>query len=148
MDSTIPLNQEKITRFPWYKEGLAFACTQCGKCCTGEPGYVWVSDEEITQMADFLKISLADFRRLYLRRLHNRYLLVEKKSQNHSCVFFKENKCSVYQARPIQCRTYPFWPENVASKESWQEAARHCEGINDQAALVNYNEIQNLVEQS
>ena len=36
---------------PWYKEGLRFKCTECGKCCTGAPGYVWVNKEEVAEMA-------------------------------------------------------------------------------------------------
>src|SRR5262245_18529291 len=27
---------------PWYQDGLEFTCTRCGKCCTGEPGFVSV----------------------------------------------------------------------------------------------------------
>ncbi len=38
---------------PWYQDGLAFTCTQCGKCCTGDPGFVWVTDEEIAALAAF-----------------------------------------------------------------------------------------------
>ena len=26
---------------PWYRDGLRFQCTQCGNCCTGDPGVVW-----------------------------------------------------------------------------------------------------------
>ena len=32
---------------PWYAEGLRFKCTECGQCCTGAPGYVWVNEEEV-----------------------------------------------------------------------------------------------------
>ncbi len=36
---------------PWYKDGLRFKCTQCGDCCTGAPGYVWVNQAEIEGIA-------------------------------------------------------------------------------------------------
>ena len=36
---------------PWYHEGLSFTCSQCGDCCTGAPGYVWVNNEEIAALA-------------------------------------------------------------------------------------------------
>src|SRR5260370_17938696 len=39
---------------PWYKDGLRFTCTMCGDCCTGEPGYVWVDDDDLAAIADFL----------------------------------------------------------------------------------------------
>ena len=39
---------------PWYKDGLQFTCTQCGDCCTGAPGVVWVTDDELREIADYL----------------------------------------------------------------------------------------------
>ena len=44
----------------WYADGLHFTCQQCGRCCTGEPGYVWVSRAELRLIARFLKISEVD----------------------------------------------------------------------------------------
>ena len=35
----------------WYRDGLRFECTQCGKCCTGAPGYVWVDDDEVEALS-------------------------------------------------------------------------------------------------
>jgi hypothetical protein len=46
-----------------------------------------------------------------------------------SCVFFAEGKCSVYSARPAQCRTFPFWLKNLRSEEAWNRAAQKCPGI-------------------
>ncbi|NGX61597.1 MAG: hypothetical protein K940chlam9_01084 [Chlamydiae bacterium] len=62
----------------WYQKGLSFACTECGKCCTGSPGYVWVPEKEIEEMAAFLKISVQEFRKLYIRRVGPRESLIEK----------------------------------------------------------------------
>ena len=42
-----------VAEQPWFQDGLHFECTQCGKCCTGEPGFVWVNDEEIDKLAKF-----------------------------------------------------------------------------------------------
>lgn len=127
---------------PWYKDGLRFTCTGCGKCCTGNPGYVWVTVEEMGAMAKVLGISIDEFKRKYIRQRDNRYSLVEMKHRNYDCVFLRDNKCLVYQARPNQCRTFPWWKENLHCKESWEIASRSCEGINDQAPLVPYAEIQ------
>ena len=41
---------------PWFKDGLRFKCTQCGDCCTGAPGYVWVNQEEIEALAREVKL--------------------------------------------------------------------------------------------
>ncbi len=133
--------------FPWYKNGLQFSCTQCGKCCTGSPGYVWLMEAEIFEMAEFLKITVSDFKKLYVRRLGQKYLLVEKKSDNHSCIFYQDQKCRVYAARPLQCRAYPFWQENVHSEKSWQQTAQECEGIHAEAPLVPFEIIEKWIQE-
>ena len=89
-------NLEKKFEIPWMKEGLHFKCTQCGKCCTGSSGFVWVDDEEIKVMAEFLNIQVSDFKKLYTKKVGQKWTLVEKKSQNHSCIFYENQKCRVY----------------------------------------------------
>ena len=127
---------------PWYKDGLRFKCTECGQCCTGAPGYVWVSPEEAVNMAKFLKISLEEFIQQYTRRIGNRLSLREHPS-NYDCVFLKGKRCEVYGARPKQCRTFPWWSENLESSESWKETANRCEGVNHpDAPLISLQEIQ------
>jgi len=137
---------------PWYKDGLCFSCTQCGKCCTGPSGSVAISEKEIEDMASFLKLEIKTFKRLYVKRRGQQHFLVEKRSSktssNYDCVFFKENKCTVYAARPQQCKTFPFWPENLNSEESWNLAAKDCEGIKPnsprEGKLYLFQEIQNI----
>lgn len=131
---------------PWYKGGLRFACTECGKCCTGASGYVWVTEEEIIAMAGQLNISVDLFVRRYIRQRDNRYALIEKKTAGgeYDCIFLKDKKCQVYQARPVQCRTFPWWKENLNSEASWKKAGEECEGINDEAPLVPFEEIERL----
>lgn len=134
-------------QIPWYQGGLPFKCTQCGKCCTGESGYVWVSENEIKQMAEFICLSVSDFKRLYMRRIGQRWALVEKKSQNHSCVFYQDQKCKVYAARPLQCRTYPFWQENILTEANWKATAKECEGIHPEAPLIPTESIEKFLEE-
>ena len=138
------MTENSDASLPWYKDGLRFQCTECGKCCTGSSGFIWVSEEEIAAMADFLHICVATFKIKYIRRRDNRYALVEKKSQNNDCIFLKDKKCLVYKARPQQCRSFPWWNELLKSEESWQCAAQSCEGINDSAPLVPYSQIVQL----
>ena len=47
----LPVSSDSL----WYKDGLAFTCTQCGNCCTGGPGYVWLSDAEIDRFASMVE---------------------------------------------------------------------------------------------
>ncbi|MEI8366501.1 MAG: YkgJ family cysteine cluster protein [Parachlamydiaceae bacterium] len=131
---------------PWYAEGLRFKCTECGQCCTGAPGYVWVTKEEIVALATHLNLSLKEFSKKYLRHVYGRYSLLEKKD-SHDCIFLKDKKCQVYMARPTQCRTFPWWPGHLSSPESWQEAASSCEGIRPDAPIVPFDTIEKARQQ-
>ena len=114
----------------WYADGLRFTCTQCGNCCTGPPGYVWISKEEIVRLAEFLKITCEQTVEKYCRKVDGRFSLKESRSPEglYDCIFLKaaekgpgddstiaseRKRCSVYPVRPLQCRTWPFWPENL-----------------------------------
>jgi uncharacterized protein len=136
---------EQNFELPWYQKGLSFSCTQCGKCCSGSPGFVAVSEEEMEEMAAFLKIDIKTFKRLYIKRRDQQWLLVERK-RDHSCIFYKEKLCQVYGARPLQCRTYPFWPENLRNEKSWEVAALECEGINENGEKISADAIESLLK--
>jgi Fe-S-cluster containining protein len=114
---------------PWYQEGLRFRCTQCGDCCTGAPGYVWVNRQEIAELAAAVGIAdVDDFCRRYVRQIGVRRSL--KEYANGDCVFFdnQSRKCQVYSARPRQCRTWPFWDSNLKTAEAWQQTCQVCPG--------------------
>lgn len=113
---------------PWYKDGLNFTCSQCGDCCTGAPGVVWVNDEEIEKIADHLGKSVGEIRLLHTRKLRGRVSLRE--FQNGDCTFFdaKTRHCQVYPVRPMQCQTWPFWTSNLASREKWESVCEYCPG--------------------
>ena len=131
---------------PWYKDGLRFKCTGCGQCCTGSPGHVWIDQEEIAQMAQFLNISPEEFIKKYTRRVKVRLSLTED-PKNFVCIFLKEKKCLIYQSRPYQCRAFPWWIENLRSEEEWQEAKTRCEGIDHpDAPLITLGEIHSVIK--
>ena len=113
---------------PWYKDGLQFQCSQCGDCCTGAPGYVWVNKEEIAKLAETQNMSVDDFESDYVRKIGIRKSL--KEFPNGDCVFFdtKTRKCQVYEARPRQCRTWPFWDSNLKNEEAWALTCEICPG--------------------
>ena len=111
----------------WYRDGLAFTCTKCGACCTGAPGYVWVSPEEIERLADFRGLSVREFSARFVRKVGQRHSLIERPGGD--CIFWdKTAGCTVYPARPVQCQTWPFWPENVESPEEWDRVRTVCPG--------------------
>ena len=125
---------------PWYSQGLAFECTRCGACCTGAPGFVWVDREEIDRLAEFKGMTLGAFSREFVRRIGDRYSLKEKAGGD--CVFWDRGKgCTVYPARPVQCQTWPFWPENIATPEEWEQVTGVCPG-SGQGRLFTVEEIR------
>lgn len=104
---------------------------------------VWITQDEIQGMADQLKISTEDFCRQYVRQIDNRLALKER-VDNYDCIFLKDKKCQLYKSRPTQCRTFPFWPENLKSPKHWNEV--ECEGINDEAPIIPLEEIEKCKE--
>ncbi len=124
----------------WFHEGLKFACTGCGDCCTGAPGYVWVNKAEIAALAGAIGIDVAEFERRYVRKVGIRKSLIEW--GNGDCIFFhgESRTCQVYDVRPRQCRTWPFWPSNLVSPATWADTAECCPGCN-RGRLVSQEEI-------
>ena len=128
-------------RMPWYKDGLKFTCTQCGNCCTGAPGVVWVTDEEIAQIAEVRGTTPDEIRRLHTRYVEERVSLTER--QNGDCTFFdsETRRCTVYTARPAQCRTWPFWKSNIENRDAWKATQEGCPGAGH-GQLVQLEEIE------
>lgn len=129
----------------WYARGLRFTCTQCGNCCTGGPGYVWITHEEIERLARHLDLTPEQVVDRYCRKVNGRFSLKERRTSegNYDCIFLTEAPpdsgdplalprriCAVYDARPLQCRTWPFWKENLTSKARWDHSSGRCPGIN------------------
>jgi Fe-S-cluster containining protein len=132
----------------FYADGLDFSCQACSVCCRYEPGYVFLSEDDVAGLAAAKDVTADEFTRMYCRwvwwsdgksgsvqrlSLRERTSLTERVSgtgdtQSEDCIFWREG-CSVYAARPLQCRTYPFWSEIVASADAWREAANDCPGI-------------------
>lgn len=125
----------RLSEPQWFAAGLRFKCTGCGKCCTGASGSVYLSTADLERLAGFLHLPLGSFVRRYTRLIKGRRTLVNK-PDSHDCVFLADKACTVYEARPTQCRTYPWWLRNIQDPESWQEAAQVCEGIDHPTAPV------------
>ena len=140
----------------WYAEGLAFECTQCGNCCTGPPGFVWFEDEEGEAIAKHLKMSVAEFRRRFARRHRGHWTLEEqpdKAGKGYDCVFLRRDSegralCSIYEVRPTQCRTWPFWKENLRSERSWNRAANTCPGMKAGGNFYPADQVRILAEKT
>jgi Fe-S-cluster containining protein len=129
---------------PWYQDGLRFRCTRCGACCTGAPGFVWVTPDEVAAIADLRGERPAEVEAHYTRPVAGKRSLREK--ANGDCVFYDRTAgCTIYAVRPRQCRTWPFWERNVASQQTWQQTCAICPGAG-QGELISAEEITRRLE--
>ncbi len=118
-------------RQPFYKRRpLCFECSRCGACCAGGDDYhVFLSRDEAEKICHYLGLSWPWFRRRYLLSQHEEGLVLQSQPDGN-CIFLDAGgQCRVYDVRPRQCATYPFWPELVMSSKAWRREARRCEGI-------------------
>lgn len=111
-----------------YQDGIRFECQASGKCCHFRSGYshVYVSLAERRRLATLLKMRTSTFTRTYCVRSGDSY---ELRADGDACIFLRENMCSVYEARPVQCSSWPFWPENMTRKAWRKEVVSFCPGV-------------------
>jgi len=79
-------------------------------------------------MADHLKIGLREFNSKYCTKTKGFFHLNED-PKRLECTFLKGKRCGIYEARPVQCRTWPFWPEVMNAKTWNQEVKNFCPGV-------------------
>ncbi len=127
----------------FYADGLNFSCQAgCAACCK-IPGWVGITDEDAKKMAVILGIKLSRFLAKYTHRQEDKLRLNER--HDHACAMLSaDNKhCLVHQARPQQCRTYPFWDEILVNEFVWILEQRTCPGIG-QGRLYSAEEIGHI----
>jgi len=129
---------------PWYSKGLFFRCARCGGCCRGEPGYVWLGNEEIDPIARALNISRKEFLAEFTFKSWNKISL--KEMTNGDCIFWVDGQgCRIYDVRPEQCKAWPFWEMNLRTPEAWAKIAERCPGCN-QGKLYVKDEIEAIMQ--
>jgi Fe-S-cluster containining protein len=120
------------------------ACEIClGKCCTGESGNIFLTKIEADAMATHLNLELPLFKEKYLVKSGYKASIKERvveineeqkegtcvdKIVSHDCIFFSRetNQCTVYEVRPQQCRTFPFWNY---FQNNFKELQEECIGV-------------------
>ena len=110
----------------FFDKGLRFECQRCGTCCTGAPGTIYVGKNEVDLIAKYLSIRTSCFIEKYLYPFRTGYSIRE---YTDGRCFFYNGGCTVYPVRPSQCKTFPFWVENLRSPKKWRRMSGECTGI-------------------
>lgn len=128
-----------------YVQGIRFACRGCGECCRtrGRYGYVYVSLPERRRLARQLRLATRTFTLRFCEKSNGFFHL---RSLGKNCVFLEGNRCRVHRARPEQCKTWPFWPENMSKKVWSRDIEAGCPGIGA-GALHGANRIEGVLRQ-
>jgi hypothetical protein len=113
----------------WWHEGVRFQCQGSGNCCVsrGEYGYVYLTLEDRKRFAFYFNMATSAFTRKYCEKTEELWHLKSDKKSG-DCIFLKDRRCSTYNARPTQCRTWPFWPEVMSAKAWKSEVIEFCPG--------------------
>ena len=106
---------------------LQFKCRRgCINCCDRQ-GFVYLTEDDLSAAAKFVGISRIQFETQFVYR--TRHFLRLRKPRNSQCHFLRDGGCAIHPAKPTQCRVFPFWPELVENRKSWNETAKYCPGI-------------------
>lgn len=107
---------------------FSFDCHRCGNCCRVGHGQVWVTEMDVQKMASRLQMPVEGFVTRIVRSVGGRLSLREE--GDGSCSLLQgSNACTVYEERPAQCRSFPFWPQLMEEGRALELAAGYCQGI-------------------
>jgi uncharacterized protein len=131
-----------------YKNGIRFECQGSGKCCVSREsyGFVYLSDSDIIRFSKYLKLTIKKFKEKYCQLTDGFIHLIERTELKGNCIFLKDKKCSVYEGRPSQCRTWPFWNENMNSKVWNEDISLNCPGVG-KGEIIKAKKIKEFLKQ-
>ena len=114
----------------FYENGIKFECQGSSNCCVsrGTYGFVYLSSNDLKRLSKYFSISNMQFINKFCDRTDG-YLHLKEINKNGNCQFLKGTKCSIYKARPVACRSWPFWKENMNAKTWNKKIINFCPGI-------------------
>ena len=130
---------------PFLKDGIRFECQGSGKCCTsrGSHGFVYLSLKDRKRFANFFAMTTREFTRVHCAKTDGWFHLNESEGD---CKFLQGTRCAVYEARPMQCRTWPFWPEHMNTRAWRKDVVGFCPGVG-KGRLYSSEEIRKIVRE-
>jgi Fe-S-cluster containining protein len=107
---------------------IRFECQRCGRCChtRADAGIVALTPADRERLADHLGLTPAAFLRRYTLSLGK--LIHLRDGEPGACILLEDGGCAAYPARPLQCRTWPFWPEHLVAGAFEREVGSFCPG--------------------
>ena len=110
------------------RDAFDFKCKRCGNCCRGG-GNVYFSATDLRNIFKYLKLSKAESMSLAGKLVQHKLNGYFVHSSGRACHFLGvNNRCAVYPVRPLQCRTFPFWPSYFQSKDDVSDLKQECRG--------------------
>jgi Fe-S-cluster containining protein len=116
---------------PWYKNGIRFECQwpACTFCCHGYVAdgvnFAVITPEEIKEAAEYLGLSVEAFTAEFVSAKGKAI-----KAVNQKCALYgSDGECRIYEKRPKFCRSFPFVPERLCAKETFERFSLSCPGI-------------------
>jgi Fe-S-cluster containining protein len=99
-------------------------CTTCANCC--RVATVKLVERDVDKLSRYLGVSKPQFLERYTRQDPEEGLVLQRNSGG--CVFLEGNLCSVYEARPHTCSTFPHLTHGAGSLLSrlWEMPDRAC----------------------
>lgn len=91
-----------------------FKCRNCGKCCSAFYAQINLTIGDLIRISGFLNKSIKYILRNFVGinpfgNPENPTKFCYELGINMPCVLRKNEKCSVYEARPLNCRLFPYW---------------------------------------
>lgn len=131
---------------------MGFKCNNCGFCCKGKKDIqVNLTIGDIYRICEKLMITVEDFFDKYAGlkpfgdpRTPKEYDI--DIGLNMPCPFYKDNKCTIYNARPVNCRIFPYWLLVRAPKDKLNDLLKgKCEYTLDKKSLKAYKKYQDAI---
>ena len=142
----------KIQLAKKFENGVYFTCEMCGSCCRGfDEGEIYLYQDDINRIAKHLKIrgtsGLKQFAREYLKVVSDSFFWKEPGAargktyrfksigfkftdDDEHCQFLIDNKCTVHEARPFQCRAFPIgWNMLINSVKNFKNYSKKCPAL-------------------
>ena len=94
----------------------------------------------------YFKISLKTFKKKYCQITDGFIHLAEKDELKGKCIFLKDKMYTVYKGRPSQCRTWPFWNDNMNTKIWNKDISVNCPGVG-RGKLISQKKINKLLKE-